>query len=92
MLLSLISVSEKIVEPLPIKRDKNVTEHSQCGFTNLSSSLASLIAFLDETAGSLVIMRLISSFVNNPDGATECDLSKLVGDAECWVDVVSGRD
>ena len=73
-------------------KDENVVEHSQCGLTNLSSSLTNLIAFLDEMSGSLMILRLISSIINNPDGETECVLSKFVDDTECWVDIASGRD
>lgn len=73
-------------------KDKNVIEHSQCGLTNLSSSLTNLMAFLDEIAVSLTTLRLISSIINNPDGETECVLGKFVDDTVCWVDTVSGRD
>lgn len=73
-------------------KDKNVIEHSQCELTNLSSSLTNLIAILDEMAGSLVILRLISSIINNPDGKTQCILSTFMDDTECFVDIVRCRD
>lgn len=73
-------------------KDKNVIEHSQCGLTNLSSSLTDLIAISDEMAGSLVILRLISSIINNPDGKLECILSIFMDDTECFVGFVRGRD
>lgn len=60
-------------------KEKNIVEHSQCGVTNLSSSLTDLFVFLAEMTDSLMMLRLIPSNISkNPDGETECVLSKFL--------------
>lgn len=45
-------------------KEKNIVEHSQCGVTNLSSSLTDLFVFLAEMADSLMMLRLIPSNIS----------------------------